>query len=66
LALAAAKFAAPTIEGIEFAEADSAVTTYPIVALASAPNAPAAAAFTAFVLGTEGANILSEAGFGPR
>lgn len=66
LALSATTSAPPTIEGIEFAEADSAVTTYPIVALAAAPNAPAAAAFTAFVLSAEGAKILRAAGFGPR
>lgn len=66
LALSATTSAPPTIEGIEFAEADSAVTTYPIVALAAAPNALAAAAFTAFVLSEQGATILREAGFGPR
>jgi len=66
LALSATTSAPPTIEGIEFSEADSAVTTYPIVALAAAPNAPAAAAFTAFVLSAEGARILRAAGFGPR
>jgi len=63
---AATTSAAPAILGINFAEASSAVTTYPIVALAAAPNAPAAAAFTAFVLSARGATILAKAGFGPR
>ncbi len=66
LALSAAKAVMPSVEGIEFVEADSAVTSYPIVALASARYAPAAAAFTAFVLGAEGAQVLREAGFGSR
>jgi molybdate transport system substrate-binding protein len=40
------------------------VNTYPIVALADAPNPAAAAAFVAFVRGDEGQEILAARGFG--
>jgi len=54
----------PTIEGIEFAGADAAVTRYPIAAMRAAPNAAGAAAFIEYVRGIEGKKVLSEAGFG--
>lgn len=40
------------------------VNRYPIVALADAPNPEAAAAFTAFVLGSHGQKVLDDLGFG--
>lgn len=52
------------VEGIEFAEADTAVNDYPIAALARAPNAAGATAFIEYVLSDQGRAVLSEAGFG--
>ena len=51
------------VEGIEFPEADEAVATYPICALAAAPNPDAAQAFVALVLSDTGQQALQAAGF---
>jgi len=53
--------AGDAVEGIPFAEAEQAVTTYPIAPLT---ESDAAAAFTAFVAGDEGRAVLDAAGFG--
>lgn len=55
--------AGDTVQGIDFAEASDARAEYSIVALSGAANAPAAAAFAAFVLGDEAQRILDAAGF---
>lgn len=52
------------VEGIAFAEASTAVGTYPIAQLAASTNKDAARAFIAYVLSPAGARILSDAGFG--
>ncbi|BDV31471.1 molybdate ABC transporter substrate-binding protein [Microbacterium terricola] len=44
--------------------ADQVVNRYPIASLTAAPNPAAAAAFTAFVVGAEGQEILADFGFG--
>lgn len=51
------------VRGIAFPEADEAISDYPVVALADAPNAAAAKAFLAYVLSTEGQQVLAAAGF---
>ncbi|BDZ55170.1 molybdate ABC transporter substrate-binding protein [Agromyces marinus] len=56
--------AAGAVEGIEVPEAASVVNRYPISVLAGAPRPDAAAAFVAFVTGTEGADVLGALGFG--
>jgi molybdate transport system substrate-binding protein len=53
--------AADSVEGIEFAEASTAVGKYPIATLT---DSEAAAAFVAFVLSEDGQQILADAGFG--
>lgn len=52
------------VDGIEFAEADSAITYYPITTLTAAPNPAAAEAFVAWVISAAGQSILASAGFG--
>ncbi|MDQ3733223.1 MAG: molybdate ABC transporter substrate-binding protein [Actinomycetota bacterium] len=52
-----------SVEGIEFPEAEEAVNSYPIVALAAAPNPDAARAWIEFVLSDVGAAAFEEAGF---
>ncbi len=52
------------VVGIEFAEAESASSVYPIARLAASTNNAAASAFVAFVLSPEGRAILDDAGFG--
>ncbi|WP_030265708.1 molybdate ABC transporter substrate-binding protein [Streptomyces sp. NRRL B-24484] len=54
---------AAKIEGVEFPEAAKAVNDYPIAALAKAPNAPAAAAFVAYIRSAEASQALTAAGF---
>lgn len=52
------------VESLTPEGADDVVNLYPIVALDDAPNAEAAAAFVAFVLGETGQQILADLGFG--
>jgi molybdate transport system substrate-binding protein len=52
------------VEGVDIPDEFNVVATYPIAALADAPNPDAAAAFVAFVLSDEGQAILAEYGFG--
>jgi molybdate transport system substrate-binding protein len=58
-----AKSAATDVEGIEFPESSGATNDYPIVALKSAPNPSAAAAFVAFVQSAPEVAVLTDAGF---
>ncbi|MBC7374469.1 MAG: extracellular solute-binding protein, partial [Frankiales bacterium] len=53
------------VKGLLFPEADKAVNSYPVVRLTGAPNAAAAAAFVAYVLGPKGQAVLAAAGFDP-
>ncbi|GAA1055810.1 molybdate-binding protein [Agromyces luteolus] len=53
-----------SVEGIDVPAAASVVNRYPIAALAEAPHPAAAAAFTAFVTGPEGRDVLDRLGFG--
>lgn len=55
--------AGDTVEGLDFPEAEEAVNDYPLVALAEAPNAAAAAAFIDLVLSEQGRKVLTGAGF---
>jgi molybdate transport system substrate-binding protein len=57
------KAAGAQVEGVDFAEASSAVNDYPIAPLAKAPNATAAKAFVDYVLSDEGREVLTAAGF---
>lgn len=52
------------VEGIEFPEADQAVNKYPISTLTESQNSLLAQAFVDFVLGSEGQQVMREAGFG--
>ena len=52
------------VTGMDFAEAASAVNTYPIAALAGSKNPDVAQAFTDYVTGPEGQAVLTAAGFG--
>ncbi|MBX3098924.1 MAG: molybdate ABC transporter substrate-binding protein [Salinibacterium sp.] len=52
------------VRGIEFAEAATVVTAYPIARLSASTNPDAAAAFVAFVHSAAARAILEEAGFG--
>jgi molybdate transport system substrate-binding protein len=51
------------IEGIDIADDQNVVASYPIAPLAEAPNPEAAAAFVEFVLSEEGQSILVSYGF---
>jgi molybdate transport system substrate-binding protein len=51
------------VDGIEFPESAKAINNYPIVALKSAPNPSAAAAFVAFVETPAEIKVLTDAGF---
>ena len=51
------------VKGLDFPEADKAINDYPVVRLTAAPNAAAADAFVAYVLGAEGQAVLAAAGF---
>jgi len=55
--------AGDSVEGIDFPEAEEAINSYPIVALAAAPNPDAAQAWVEFVLSDVGSAVLAEAGF---
>ena len=52
------------VEGIEFPEAADAVNTYPIAALSGSEDTDLAAEFVDFVTGSEGQQVLADAGFG--
>ena len=56
--------AAGKVTGVDFPEAAKAINHYPIAALDAAPNAAAAKAFIALVIGVTGQKVLSAAGFG--
>lgn len=56
--------AGPDVVGIDFPEAADAVTDYPIVLLADAPNPVAAQAFVDLVVSPAGAAVLTRDGFG--
>ena len=58
-----AKASAADVDAIEFPGSAKAINDYPIVALKNAPNAPAAAAFVAFVRSEPSINVLTDAGF---
>ena len=55
--------AGDAVEGIDFSEADQAVTDYPIGVLASAPQPELAQAFADLVTGADGQAVLTGAGF---
>ncbi|MGI8653250.1 MAG: molybdate ABC transporter substrate-binding protein [Geodermatophilaceae bacterium] len=55
--------AGDAVEGIDFPETEEAVNSYPIVALAAAPNPEAAQAWVEFILSDVAASALEEAGF---
>lgn len=52
------------VDTVETAGGADVVNRYPIVALTAAPNAEAADAFVAFVIGDEGQEVLAGLGFG--
>ncbi|MBI5160551.1 MAG: molybdate ABC transporter substrate-binding protein [Micrococcales bacterium] len=52
------------VRGIEFAESDRVVNTYPIAVLKGTRNAAAARAFVGYVTGAPGRKLLRAAGFG--
>ena len=56
--------AAGKVEAVPFPEAEAAVNSYPIAALATSRNNPAAQAFLDLVASPEGQQVLAEAGFG--
>ena len=51
------------VDGIEFAEAQQAINTYPIATLKESKNPALAKAFVDYVLSAEGQAVLAEAGF---
>jgi molybdate transport system substrate-binding protein len=55
--------AADQVDGIEFAEAQQAINTYPIATLKNSKNPASAKAFVDYVLSSEGQAVLAEAGF---
>ncbi|MHA6785565.1 molybdate ABC transporter substrate-binding protein [Pseudonocardia saturnea] len=55
--------AGDAVVGIDFPEADQAVTDYPIGVLTSAPQPGLARAWTDLLTGTDGQAVLAEAGF---
>ena len=57
------KAAGDKVKGITFPESSSAVNTYPIAALADSKNADLAKEFVDLVTGTEGQEVLADAGF---
>ena len=57
------KGAADKVKGIEFEESKEAVNTYPIAALAASKNADLAGQFVQLVTGSEGQQVLADAGF---
>ncbi|MEU4316492.1 molybdate ABC transporter substrate-binding protein [Nocardia sp. NPDC024068] len=52
-----------TVMGIEFPEADKAITDYPIAPVAAAPNPAAAAAFVQFIGSPQARTVFTTAGF---
>ncbi|TIH32718.1 molybdate ABC transporter substrate-binding protein [Subtercola vilae] len=58
------KGAGTSVTGVPFAESSTAVNTYPIGALASTKSSALSQAFIAFVTGSTGQGVLSDAGFG--
>jgi molybdate transport system substrate-binding protein len=57
------KGAGDKVKGIVFEESKEAVNTYPIAALAGSRNADLAGQFVQLVTGTEGQQVLADAGF---
>jgi molybdate transport system substrate-binding protein len=55
--------AADKVKGIAFEESRQAVNTYPIAALTASKNADLAGQFVQLVTGTEGQQVLADAGF---
>lgn len=55
--------AGANVKGIEIPADENASTSYPIAALAKAPNAEAARQFVEYVLSAGGTRVLTEAGF---
>jgi molybdate transport system substrate-binding protein len=51
------------VVGIGFPEAEQAMNDYPLAVLEDAPNRGAAGAFVAYVLSSEGQQVLADAGF---
>jgi molybdate transport system substrate-binding protein len=60
-----AKGAGDSVTEVTFPESAEAVNIYPIAALAESKNPATAQAFVALVTGSEGQQVLSEAGFAP-
>ena len=58
--------AGDAVSGIEFAESNTAVNTYPIVALTGSDAGEVAQAFIEFVTGDAGRSVLAAAGFGQQ
>jgi molybdate transport system substrate-binding protein len=58
-----ARAAAADVDGVEFPESATAINSYPIVALKTAPNAAGAAAFVAYVQSGPAQAVLTGAGF---
>lgn len=58
------KTAGGKVEGIPFPEAEQIVNTYPIATVGSAKNKELAQAFIELVMGSEGREVLNDAGFG--
>lgn len=56
--------AGDSVEGVEFPESDFVINHYPIATLADSSAPTVAAAFAAFVRGSQGREILAAAGFG--
>jgi molybdate transport system substrate-binding protein len=57
------KAAGDKVQGIAIPADVNASTSYPIATLTAAPNGAAAAAFTAYVLSSDGRSVLTAAGF---
>ncbi|WP_426997156.1 molybdate ABC transporter substrate-binding protein [Pseudarthrobacter sp. N5] len=58
------KTAGDKVRGIPFAESSQAINTYPIATVANSRNKELAAAFIKMVTGSEGKQVLADAGFG--
>ena len=56
--------AGDAVEGIEFPESSDAVNTYPITVVKASEAAEVAQAFVDLVTGSEGQEVLADAGFG--
>jgi molybdate transport system substrate-binding protein len=53
------------VTGVTFPESSQAVNVYPIGVLQTSANAPLARSFVALVTGSQGQQVLADAGFGP-